>query len=83
MSNNYAPSPISKVTGIAGYNYYPITADALQDAILSQGDFTSISEVSRFASALVKLVATQALEISDMRTKLEELDAYVGRLSNG
>lgn len=80
MSNNSAPSPISKYSGIGGYNYYPITADALAEAILSQGDFTSISEVSRFASALVKLVAQQSLEIAELKSKVLVLDSYVKQI---
>lgn len=73
MTNKFPSSPISKPSGIAGYNYYPITAEALQEQILSQGDFVSISEVSRFASALVKLVANQSQEIAALKLALNDL----------
>jgi hypothetical protein len=70
-------STLSPRSSGTSFDYYPTTADALQTAILSQGDFSSLSEVSRFASAMVKLVARQALEIQELRRDLERVQSVL------
>lgn len=75
MSNEKTPSePSLSSSGIEGWSFYPTDAKGLHDAIRASGDFTSLSEVSRFASAAVRLMLAQHVEIERLRRKVERLE---------
>lgn len=83
MSNEQTPSePSRSSSGIEGWSFYPTDAEGLHDAIRGSGDFTSLSEVSRFASAAVRVMLAQAKRIEQLELRRSELQRKVGRLEN-
>jgi len=65
-------SLVSKPTG-NGWNYYPVNAADLEEAILASADFQGISEVSRFASSAVKIMAAQQRQIDELQAQVRQL----------
>lgn len=61
-------------SGLAGHSYYPVRAEALERRILEQADFMSLSEASRFASAMAQIVAAQERVIVDLSRRLLDLE---------
>lgn len=51
-----------KPTGTV-WNFYPTTPEELKTAILAQGPFLGMSDVSNFASVLVRIIAKQQEQI--------------------
>ena len=66
-------------SGIVGHSYYPVDAEQIESRILEQADFMSLTEASRFASAMVQIVADQQRLIVDMRRRLLDLEISAGQ----
>ena len=56
-----------------GWNYYPVQAAELEERILASADFMSLSEVSRFASSAVKIIAEQQKQIDELKVAVSRL----------
>jgi hypothetical protein len=69
----------SRNSGIAGHSYYPRTATALAIEILEQADFHGLTEVSRFASAMVQIASDQETLLVDLQRRLLDLEIAAGK----
>lgn len=64
-----------------GWQYFPTNIEDLHDAVRRRADFHALSEVSRFASALMDALVREQIVVRMMQGRIDALNERVRALS--